>query len=236
MTILQPEKPIDVPKDTKYPATPLVVAEYTALREEILKRIEIKQQVNTIVVAAFGATIALGLQYKEATLILLYPILLPLFSVVWSTNERRAREIGSYIRTQIEEKCGEGGWESLRHKVRKTHKQIEYGDILVRGTLLCSGILATIVGCFVAAAHNIQIPFVLFLVLLAADFGSVVATGIVLSYPYLYKQRAKSEDLIGCTLATIPLPKSTSPKTGILGESEERKEKPNARQNTQSQI
>jgi len=52
-----------------------LVAEYQALRDEIIKRLEIQQQLHLFALVAFGTFLTIGFQSKTVTIPLLYPIL-----------------------------------------------------------------------------------------------------------------------------------------------------------------
>jgi hypothetical protein len=105
------------PKNALTPeTTSLLLAEYGALRDEIIKRIEIEHQLISLALIAPGTILAIGVQTREAALLLLYPILACFLSAVYAFNEYRIFEIGNYIRNRIEPRVGENniGWETFR--------------------------------------------------------------------------------------------------------------------------
>ncbi len=88
--------------------------EYQALRGEILKRTELQHQLISIALVAFGSLLALGFGKDgspQATLA--YPLLTVALSAAWSQHDIRIRQLGAYIRDNIELQClGVGkGWE-----------------------------------------------------------------------------------------------------------------------------
>lgn len=80
-------------------------AEYGALREEILKRIEIRHNTISLTVTVAGAM--LGFSLDRQVLALLYPILALVFCCIWAQNEMRELQLCDYIHT-IEKKLGYG--------------------------------------------------------------------------------------------------------------------------------
>jgi hypothetical protein len=88
--------------------------EYQVLRGEILKRTELQHQLISIALLAFGSLLALGFGKDgspQATLA--YPLLTVALAAAWSQHDIRIRQIGEYIRDNIEPQClGPGkGWE-----------------------------------------------------------------------------------------------------------------------------
>jgi hypothetical protein len=98
--------------DTDNQTTDFLLAEYHALRDEILKRTDIQHQLNSITLVAFGALASVGLQVSQ-TALLAYPLLALFLSVVWSYNDLRIRQLGIYIRDRIENRLADmgEGWE-----------------------------------------------------------------------------------------------------------------------------
>ena len=89
-----------------------LLAEYTELRGEILKRTEIQHQLISIALVAFATLASVGLK-GSATALLVYPMLAMFLSAVWSYNDIRIMQLGIYIRDRIEyELLGVNlGWE-----------------------------------------------------------------------------------------------------------------------------
>ena len=94
----------------------LRIAEYTALRDEILKRMDVESQFTTFTVIIFGTILGIGLQNKNASLILLYPILATFFSIAWSHSNHMIFQLGTYLKEHIESVVGVDviGWEHYR--------------------------------------------------------------------------------------------------------------------------
>ena len=80
---------------TRDPTT-FLLAEYDALRGEILKRSEIQHQLLSFSLAALGALMAVGLKDSPSAL-LAYPILVLFLAVGWVYNDLQIAQIGLYI-------------------------------------------------------------------------------------------------------------------------------------------
>jgi hypothetical protein len=92
---------------------PLVIAEYNALREEILKIEDAQHQIISLAFIAPGTILAIGFQTRNASIMLVYPILALFLSAVWLSNSHGMSKIGAYIKSRIESKVGVDniGWE-----------------------------------------------------------------------------------------------------------------------------
>jgi hypothetical protein len=84
-----------------------LLAEYAALRDEILKRTEIQHQLISIALIATGTFLAI----QSVTVKLTYPILALFLSIAWVQSDIRIGQLGIYIREQIEGRLGNIGWE-----------------------------------------------------------------------------------------------------------------------------
>jgi hypothetical protein len=64
------------PKDTiTNESLSLIIAEYNAMREEILKLVENQHQILSLSLIAPGTILAIGFQTRNASIMYLYPIL-----------------------------------------------------------------------------------------------------------------------------------------------------------------
>jgi len=87
--------------------------QYNAVREEILARIKLRQQLLFFSLALAGALLAL--LEKLSIVVFLYPILSMFLSLSWVQNDHRIADIGRYIRKYLED---DSGWETYVHKNR----------------------------------------------------------------------------------------------------------------------
>ena len=97
----------------------LFLAEYNALREEILKRIEIVHQLMAGILVAWTAVLSVALQGEtqkngRTDILLLYPLLALAIAYLWAFNNRAIILTGNYIRVmekKAEDIGGGMGWE-----------------------------------------------------------------------------------------------------------------------------
>jgi hypothetical protein len=78
-----------------------LLAEYNALRDEILKRSEIQHQLISFALAALGALVAVGVKDSPSAL-LAYPILVLFLAISWTYNDLQIAQIGLYLKYRIE--------------------------------------------------------------------------------------------------------------------------------------
>lgn len=84
--------------------------EYTTLREEVLKRIESRQQTISVALTLAGAFLGLGWN-AGAVVILIYPLIAFLLAVGWAQNEIFIMQINTYIRDHLEGEHTGLGWQ-----------------------------------------------------------------------------------------------------------------------------
>jgi len=88
-------------------------AEYKALRDEIVKRLELQYQFMYMALIILGTTLGLGLQARASSLVLVYPLIAPFLAAAWAYNDYIVRLLGKYIKVRIESGVGKSnmGWE-----------------------------------------------------------------------------------------------------------------------------
>lgn len=74
--------------------------EYTTLRGEIVKRIEMRQQIIAITLTLAGIFLAVGLGTESVVLI--YPLLAAFLAFGWAQNDFRIKDAAKYIRENLE--------------------------------------------------------------------------------------------------------------------------------------
>ncbi|HYU73831.1 MAG TPA: hypothetical protein VEL31_14215 [Ktedonobacteraceae bacterium] len=143
----------------------LLMGEFEALRDEILKRIEIEHQLIALALIAPGTILAIGLQTKNASIMLLYPALAWLLSSVCLANAHHIHYTADYIENQIESRVGKNGigWQHFKKVLVKTKIKALYkkvflgiGFLASRGIFIATEVLALIAGGFTAAPFNVQ--------------------------------------------------------------------------------
>ena len=93
-----------------------VELEYTTLRSEILKRIEMRQQIVSITLSLAGVFLGVGLATESVALI--YPPIAMLLAFSWAQNDYRIRDAATYIRDNLE-----GALPGLRYETHVQQKR-----------------------------------------------------------------------------------------------------------------
>lgn len=136
-----------------------IVAEFTALREEILKLTDMQHQLVAITVLTFGTLMVGGIQYKNASIILVYPVLALFLSAGWFTHAYGIDMLGHYIQRHIEVKVGieNIGWENHSRNNSIPHYILAF--LGARGIFPVTQVIAIIVGISLAS-YNIPLFFI----------------------------------------------------------------------------
>jgi uncharacterized membrane protein YqaE (UPF0057 family) len=74
--------------------------EYSAIKSEMLKRIEMRQQLISITLTLAGIFLSVGLTSEMVTLV--YPPIAMFLAFGWSQNDFRIRRMAQYIRENLE--------------------------------------------------------------------------------------------------------------------------------------
>jgi hypothetical protein len=133
----------------------LVVSEYKALRDEIMKRLEFRYQTVTLILIVSGTFLSVGVQTAvPASVLLVYPLLALFLIAAWAHNGVATLRIARYIREHIELKTHGLRWETYL-KEEAPHLPQPYGFLgtvsttgLVLGTQLLAVVLALFKGNF----------------------------------------------------------------------------------------
>lgn len=151
------------------------LAEYSALREEIIKRIELEYQLISLSLATFGILCGVGLQSHSALVVSLYPLLCVWLTLAWVNSDTSILYIAQYIKNEIEAPFGENnsGWEHYFENQKK-HASSTFS---VLGVFAGTSILSLGIGIVLAPFNVTEIV----LLVLAAGC-SVLSTAWVLQY------------------------------------------------------
>ena len=130
----------------------LVSEEYKALRDEIVKRIEIDHRILSLSLIALGAVLTAGLETQRAIPILIYPVLELALVFVWVSNSVRINNIRQYIKNEIEDYVGEYAinWEHYNTRLSRAFNVIHF--LGSRGIFLGTEIVALIAALFLVKA------------------------------------------------------------------------------------
>ncbi len=96
--------------------------EYNSLRSEILKRIELRQQIISITLTLAGIFLSFGL--STDTVALIYPPLAAFLSIAWAQNDFRIRDLATYIRENLETAPIGLGYETYIQRVRSNNQKL----------------------------------------------------------------------------------------------------------------
>jgi hypothetical protein len=94
-----------------------VKIEYSSLRSEILKRIELRHQFMSITLTIAG--VFLGIGVTTAAIALVYPPLAAFLAIGWAQNDLRIRDLATYIRERLEASTPGLDWETYVQDLRE---------------------------------------------------------------------------------------------------------------------
>jgi hypothetical protein len=152
--------------------------EYATLKDEILRRLDARQQFLSIMFTIAGAYLGVGWSLGDSAVpLLIYPILPMLLAAAWAQNEIQIRELTTYIRNNLESSIPGLGWENYR---RRAHSETQIAgfsvDILAYGSIfLIPQILALLLGFF-----RIQRISILELILLIIGVLAILAVFVLI--------------------------------------------------------
>ncbi len=121
-----------------------LLAEYSALRSEILQRIDMRQQILTFTLVIAGTVLSLGVQTNISPLVLLiYPVLALFLATAWMHSDVRIWEVAEYIEKQLEPRLGGIGWETYIHN-KHQGQSFRPMEVTAAGVFLTTEVLAVI--------------------------------------------------------------------------------------------
>ncbi|NWF82187.1 MAG: hypothetical protein HXY37_19385 [Chloroflexi bacterium] len=120
--------------------------EYSSLRAEILKRIEMRQQIVSVTLTLAGIFLGVGLATELVALI--YPPLAMFLAFGWAQNDFRIRDLARYIRERIEGSMPGTGYETYVQEQRGKNRGLgswrfvvlSHGGVFLLTQLMAMGI------------------------------------------------------------------------------------------------
>jgi 8-oxo-dGTP diphosphatase len=146
-----------------------IVEEYTTLQNEILKRIELRQEIMTFTLVIAGTILTLGVQFNQTLALLIFPVLSMLLTLVWVQNDVRVGEIGEYIRMVLAPRFEGIYWESYLRK-KYAGQKLRLAEIAALGVFGGTGIFSVLLALTKAVFSREEI------VLLVVDVVSIALT------------------------------------------------------------
>jgi hypothetical protein len=159
----------------------VALEEYRSLREETLKRVDIRFQIFNYTLVAAGTLLGIGTAEKGIrSALLLYPILAFFFAVAFVNDSMMLVELGAYIRDELEgRKALALGW--------ATHFKNKYRRIQVFEIISTYGLFLGTQAISLISFFQLQpVPSSSERVLVRVAIGAVALTFAVLLYPIVY--------------------------------------------------
>jgi len=151
--------------------------EYATLREEVLKRLEGRQQTLSIALTLAGAFLGLGWN-AGSVVMLLYPLIALLLAVSWAQNEVIIQQLNAYIRDYLEGGDTGRGWQrySNQHmsQIRIMGWPIEI--LAIGGIFVLTQLMAIGLGAYKFESNSIE------WILLVLDIGAVLGLGGLMEF------------------------------------------------------
>ena len=165
----------------------LIIAEYTALREELLKLTDMQHQLLAITLLSFGTLVGAGIQFSNTEIILIYPIVAVFLAACWFNHAYGIDMLGHYIQKHIEDTVGTNniGWENHSRYKSIPHSIIAF--LGARGIFVITQIIAIIVG---TSGNDFSIPL-----LLIAIISTLISAFFLLGTAWGQKGRKRLVEL-----------------------------------------
>lgn len=167
----------------------LLSAQYSAMRAEMIKRLEIRSQIVALTLVVAGTFLSVGAQAAvPESALLVYPLIAMFLAASWKQNDTRTGQMVRFIRDHIEKHIGaapaELGWENYRYL---SHPASKLTPFSVSGVFVVTQLLAmALAGVrFVPQIQNgrlntISAELAVDGVLLGVGLASVIATFFIL--------------------------------------------------------
>jgi hypothetical protein len=106
-----------LPQDDETIDRKAIEMEYIALREEILQRIELRQQLLSLTLGFAGVFLGFGFQISPR-IALIYPPLAALLALAWGQNDYHIWVLSEYIKKNIEYKIPNLHWHDFMNQIQ----------------------------------------------------------------------------------------------------------------------
>ncbi|MGD2026314.1 MAG: hypothetical protein PVI99_00740 [Anaerolineales bacterium] len=148
--------------------------EYNALRNEIVERIGLRQQMLSITLTVTG--VVLGFGVTNGTIALILPPLILFLVSAWAQNDLRIRDAAIHIREEIEAHVDGLQWEARIQEEREKTKSRNWRRTLLShgGIFISAQLIAVLVGITQYGGSDQE------KILMAVDAVSILTTLILL--------------------------------------------------------
>ena len=179
------------PTDASMAALPIGLdLEYKALRDEILLRINLRQQLTWYALTLSGVLVGFGIQSPRVALV--YPPLAFFLALAWMHNDQRVQNLSTYVRKHLEKHFVTAGWETLL-KERRDHSRDIWRPLVYShgGVFLITQVFALGVGSTAQPRHALE------LWLVGCGVIAMVATTAVLLHSLKIRPATQDADAPG---------------------------------------
>jgi hypothetical protein len=155
--------------------TALKAAEYTTLRDQVLKRVELHYQIINLILIVAGTFLTIGVQANiPASVLLTYPILALFLTANWAYNGVVMLQITSYLREHYETKATGLAWETYLREQTPSRPSSMLSIVSTAGLVLTTQLLAVGLGLLKATFEVTEI------VLLICSAVAIILTLLLL--------------------------------------------------------
>lgn len=167
----------------------LLAAQYSAMRAEMIKRLEIRSQLVALTLLVAGTFLSVGIQASvPESALLVYPLIAMFLAASWKQSDVRTGQMVRFIRDILEKHIGpapsELGWENYR---RANYRISRLTPFSVSGVFIVTQLLAIALAVvrFVPLIHDLRLDnlspeLTVDGVLLVVGVASVIATFYIL--------------------------------------------------------
>lgn len=144
------------PVGSGFDRSQFVLAEYAALRVEIVKHIEVQYQLVGSNLLIFGVALSIAVQSRSAATSSLYPVVALFLFFCWLSATLEIQRCGEYIREHIEKRLINGeGWESYLAQC-PNRLWWRWGTWGMRGSFIATGSIAAITSVSLSKWHAVD--------------------------------------------------------------------------------
>jgi hypothetical protein len=145
--------------------------EYKSLRDEILLRINLRQQLMWYTLTFSGVVLGFGLQVPRVALV--YPPLAFFLALAWLQNDYKIRNLSAYIRINLEPAFAAEGWETTLRR-RRDSGVSNWRMVVFSHAGVCVVTQSMALGVALTAPHKTPLEWALF------TLGALAAVGALL--------------------------------------------------------